>query len=667
MRLTERASGVTVHGPFRSLPWHPVVLGGITLLGLLLRCLTLPRQSLWLDEVYTVVEAGRPLPELLRALFDPHQGYPLYILSMRLWTALFGSGEAALRWPSAIAGSAAVPLLYLLGRDLIGRRAALLAAALFSLSPIAVWYAQEAKAYAAALLLSLATWIAIREALARRSAPLWAAFALLTLFSLLTHRLIAILSLVGQLTFLLLGAREPKRRLLLSLALASMLLVLWLGLGQAGAARQFSAPRDPLVVLDAFSQLSLRIRATTPLPGEGPDRRPFLVPFAIVALCGAAALAPRARAEERRFFLAALVAPGVAFFAFYLVRPLYYARYLLGLLPPYLLLLALGLASLWRWSVHLRCTGDRALGFLAAALGLVSGLVIPATSLREVWTHQFSGQPHKEQFREATLYLQDHVHPGDLVLVHPNYILPAVSYYVQRRPDVPLELYTMRDLLTEGYSFRDFEAEMDRLTTGRRRAWLLLAPFHEQTVDPRRWVYEWFTLNPFLRCDERHWVGLDLYAISFNAERRVGFPNPQIPLQASFGGMVHLFGADLQPWHTPLRPGDTIPLTLYVEGLQPDLPRLETVVLLVDESDNPRAGTTGEPLGGFLPTSVWRPRDEFLDFYELGLPGDLPPGRYRIQVGYRQVEAAGTPLLLPDGSPWCTVGEVEVAAPEGKP
>ncbi|MGC8873529.1 MAG: glycosyltransferase family 39 protein [Chloroflexia bacterium] len=657
----------TVRDPDRHLPWHLLLLGSITLLGILLRCLTLSRQSLWLDEAYTVVEAGRPWPDLFRALFDPRQGYPLYILSMRLWITLFGSGEAALRWPSALAGTATVPLFYLFARDRVGRRAALLAAALLSFSPIAVWYAQEAKAYAAALLLSVATWLALGKALGRRNAWFWAGFLLLSLLSLLAHRLIAILTLLGQIAFLLLGARGARRRLLLGVALAVSLIVLWLGLGQVGTAPQFSAPRDPLVVLDAFSELSLHIRAHSPLPGEGPDRRPFLLPFAIVALCGAAALGSKGKAEERRFFVTALVVPGAAFFAFYLIRPLYYARYLLGLLPPYLLLLALGFKALWSWSARLRRTGDRAFGLLTAALGLLSGLLIPATSLREVWWHHFSGQPHKEQFREATSYLQEHVHPGDLVLVHPNYILPAVSYYAQRRPDVPLELYTMRDLLTEGYSFRAFEADMDRLTTGRRRAWLLLAPFHERTADPRRWVYEWFTLNPFLRCDEQHWVGLDLYAISFNAERRVGFPEPQIPLQASFGGMVHLFGADLQLWTTPVRPGGTIPLTLYVEGLQPNLPRLETVVFLVDEHDDARASAGGEPLGGFLPTSLWQPRDEFLDFYEIELPAGLPPGRYRIQVGYRPLEATGSPLLLPDGRPWCTVGEVEVAASEGKP
>ncbi len=667
MRLTETKPSSTARRLLHRLPWHLFLLGGIVLLGFLLRSLTLSQQSLWLDEVYTVVEAGRPFSDLFRALFDPHQGYPLYILAMRVWTALFGSQEAALRWPSALAGTVTIPLLYLLGRDLIGRRAGLLAAALLSLSPIAVWYAQEAKAYAVALLFSLATWIAIREALARQNVWFWAGFVLLTLLSLLTHRLIAILSLVGQMTFLLLSARQARRRILLAAALALTLLVLWLGLGQAGAARQFSAPRDPLVVLDAFSQLSLRISAHAPLPGEGPDRRPFLLPFAILVVCGVAALGSKGQTEQRRFFLAALVAPGAAFFAFYLIRPLYYARYLLGLLPSYLLLLAVGLETLWLWGARLRRTGDRALGLLAAALGLASGLLLPAISLREVWVHHFSGQPHKEQFREATSYLQDHAHPGDLIVVHPNYILPAVSYYAQRRPDVPLDLRTIRDLLTEGYSFRDFEADMDRLTTGRRRAWLLLAPFHEQTVDPRRWVYEWFTLNPFLRCDEQHWVGLDLYAISFNAERRVGFPDPQVPLQARFGGMVYLFGVDLQPWRTPVRPGATIPLTLYVEGLQPDLPRLETVVRLVDEGNNVRAHVAGEPLGGFLPTSVWLPGDEFLDFYELTLPGDLPPGRYRIQVGYRQVDAAETPLLLPDGSPWCTVGDVELAAGEGKP
>ncbi len=661
--------------------WQSLLLGLLLAVAAAVRCTTLSFQGLWLDEVHTVVEAGRPWGELLLNLFLPQQGYPLYILAMRLWIALCGTEEIALRLPSALAGTAAVPLLYLLGRRTLGRRVGLLAAAFLALSPLAVWYSQEAKAYAWFLLLSLASWLLLWEAVEREThRGWWAAFAVASLLALSVHRLM-VLSLIGQLVFLLYMARQGHftrryRLFLLALLVAVLLLTaagLWFALGREGAGRQFGAARRWQDLASTFTQFSLRIPPGPPEPSFSPDRRPWLIAFAAAALAGLAGLALdiAARGARRRraaFLLCFLAVPLATFYLLYLLRPFYYERYLLGALPAYLLLLAVGPVRLWDWAQALgRQSGPRRrlLGGTASTLlgllALASVLLPLAASWLQVQYWTLSRLPSKEQFREATRYLQEHAHPGDLVVVHPGYIRPAIEFYGERLPRVPLELQTITDTARPDYQFADFTATMDRLARGRRRACLLYAPAHAQTQARSYWVYEWFYLNPFLLFEEQHWNGLDLYCISFNTAYRGRMPQPTIPLQANWGQEILLWGADLQPFQWPLRPGDTLPITLYLQGLQERLPDSAAVVRLVaGGGETVWAEEVRQPLGGHLPTSMWALGDQFLDYHELLLPADMPPGTYRVMVGFRHVDAPAEALLLPGGAAWLDLGPVEV-------
>src|SRR4029077_9241470 len=70
-----------------------------------------------------------------------------------VWTQVTGTGEFGLRSLSALAGVATVPVAYLLGLELRGRRAGLMAAALVAVNPMLLWYSQEARAYALLALL----------------------------------------------------------------------------------------------------------------------------------------------------------------------------------------------------------------------------------------------------------------------------------------------------------------------------------------------------------------------------------------------------------------------------------------------------------------------------------------------------------------------------------
>ncbi len=123
----------------------------ILLLAFAVRVYRLDGQSLWYDEAVTAQVAAKGIAELTRWTADDIQP-PLYYYAVAGWTRLAGHGEWALRFPSAFFGVLTVPLLWAVGRRLFGRGrsgqiASLAAACLAAISPLYVYYAQEARMY----------------------------------------------------------------------------------------------------------------------------------------------------------------------------------------------------------------------------------------------------------------------------------------------------------------------------------------------------------------------------------------------------------------------------------------------------------------------------------------------------------------------------------------
>ncbi len=167
----------------------PGALWAIMLLGLALRLHDLLAQSLWLDEAMSLYWASLPAGEVLARLMalsgDPHP--PLYYLILKVWIAVLGDGEVAVKALSVAAGLAIIPLTYGLGRRLFGRRTGLLAALMAAASPLLVWYAQEVRMYSLLTALTLAAALCLWQALDSGRGPWWLLYALLTVAGAYTH------------------------------------------------------------------------------------------------------------------------------------------------------------------------------------------------------------------------------------------------------------------------------------------------------------------------------------------------------------------------------------------------------------------------------------------------------------------------------------------------
>ena len=164
-----------------------LAVGALTALATISRCVTLDRQSYWSDEAITVLLTRMHFGGLWHTIGETESTPPVYYVAAWFWVRAFGDGEVALRSLSALAGVATVPVAYLAGRSLRGPRVGVVAAALATVSPPLVWYSQEARAYALAILLAGASFWAFARALRHPAASELAAWSIVSLLAIGTH------------------------------------------------------------------------------------------------------------------------------------------------------------------------------------------------------------------------------------------------------------------------------------------------------------------------------------------------------------------------------------------------------------------------------------------------------------------------------------------------
>lgn len=199
--------------------WWP--LAGIVGLAALLRLATLGSQSLWFDEAFTPVHVFHSsLGATLHAISQTENTPPLWYVLDWAVTRVLGRGAVDLRLLSALAGIATVPVAWAIARRLAGERAALVTAGIVAVSPLFVWYSQEARAYALFVLLSSLAILCFLRALERPTAGRLAQFALSGSLALLTHYF-AVFLLAPMVLWL--GWRGRRRAASLGLVLVPVL------------------------------------------------------------------------------------------------------------------------------------------------------------------------------------------------------------------------------------------------------------------------------------------------------------------------------------------------------------------------------------------------------------------------------------------------------------
>jgi len=119
----------------------------------------LGHRSLWLDEGVSLAFAQLSAGTLFDAVHHMDAAEFAYYAFLHGWLSLVGTRAELLRLPSALAAIGVVPLTYLVAKELLGTRTAVVASFLVAPSFFIVNMAEQARPYTLALLFSvLATY-----------------------------------------------------------------------------------------------------------------------------------------------------------------------------------------------------------------------------------------------------------------------------------------------------------------------------------------------------------------------------------------------------------------------------------------------------------------------------------------------------------------------------
>lgn len=420
-------------------PTTLLVLGAV-LLGLLLRVNDLGRPGFETDEGHSAWLAAQPLsdmPELLRRDSAP----PLYYFLLHFWQRLFPS-DTGLRRLSVLLGVAAIPLMYLIGRRLLGAAGGVIAAWFLAASSFHVRYSQIAKNNALLFLVSEAALLALLAACRRPERRLpWAGLALAVAALLYTHGVAPfVIAALGVVFFIQAGRgiRDRLRPWVAAHLVAAVLFLPWAGvaLHQASEVSRLFWAKEPGPMMPAYTFARfLLLRPAAPalplgeIPGIGSDLKglPFVggllsaipgrVWWVLPGLAAGASVFLLGAARRWRLLLILgslfAVPVGAVWLVSQAVASIYLHRVLIGSLIPVPILLASPFVFTGRSGGGIESTGGRPWGWLTWTAAGLSAIVLPMT-LFATW---YSTEVRKTMgWREATAFFREAARPGDALV-----------------------------------------------------------------------------------------------------------------------------------------------------------------------------------------------------------------------------------------------------------
>jgi len=578
-------------------------------------------------------------------------GYPLYLLLGYLWTHLLPFGDAAWRMNafSALWGAVAVGLLYLLALRMlqmtapagwpaaISRLLALLAAAIFALTPTFWSQAVVAEVYTlnvaliVAILLALVTWAA--------RGSFGALYLAAFLFGLsLAHHRTTLLWIPAIAAFVWLAYRQqdasqrltlsPRRLVTLSLlVLAPLLLYLTIPL---------TAPMTPYVHVRVGPNQTLDLyKPTLASFLNYVTGREFQSEFrAPAAALGRVVPSLRLLAGEVTWLGVLLGMLGLVWLA-RRSRPLL-ALTGLGFLTLFIFNLFYGIGDIAVYYIPLYALW--ALWIACGVGGLVAVIESAATRRAE--------KSHPPLSHSPTLLVA--LFPCLLAFLLPLYLLltnfPPVDQSRNTAARAFWEATLAQPIPQNAILVTNDRDEMMPLwymqyVEGRRPDLTGLFPLIQPTPD---WADVGATADAARRSGRpvlltKEMPGLDVKfrlapegkLVSVLGPAASG--QPSRPADARFGEAIRLIGYDIAP--EMLTPGETATVSLHWQPLRPLDSDYTTFVHLLNADGRVIGASDHRPGGVYYPTSLWKPGETLSDTHTLSLAPDLGRPPYALEVG----------------------------------
>jgi len=630
----------------------------ILLLAWALRLKGISQQSIWYDEGLSIFYAQSNLGDLLRGVAQSDHP-PLHPLLLHVWIKLGGASAFSVRMLSAWCNVLAVAAIYRLGKRLFSPTVAGLAATLMALSPMVIWFSQETRGYTLALTLIIGTVDAALDLLGgdlalhslgrvprhlRRAA--WIAYVLLAAAALYTHFYSGLVLLALNMAFILLALTQRlglRRRW----SLLDPRSISWPG-AQVVVLLLF-APWLPV----AFTQLDMNatywhgavywkqvVGQTLQAFSVGETLQGAWAHSATYAMIALAVLGIFSLLWQRRDQVVALLGlwmlvPTLILIVITFNRPKFAPRYLLNVLPAFLLLVAAGVHWLLRLIARHRFGPT---GWVALTMLVVPALIVAQATTRSLQNYYQDETLYRPDMRSVVEYICAHETGNDLIVLVGGYTYPAFKYYY----DGPSAILPLPDMLLPSTREPIDPTDLARLNAaivGRNELWLVL--WQPQVSDPTGLVTDALeqtyprlgVARPF------HEMALLRFDIRSGAKLPLA---PRVAQAVDFGGQIRLMGYTLPVER--IRPGETLYVYLYWQAIAPPNADYKVFVQLLDGRDQIVAQQDLIAGAAEYPTSHWPVGAWVRNRFLLTVRSDAPTGTYRLITGLYN---PGTLIRLP--------------------
>jgi mannosyltransferase len=490
-----------------ALGWtRTVAIGaGLSVLAVIPRLAFVGRRGFWLDEAASVAFAKFNTSMFVQTLYHREANMALYYILLRVWIAVFGSSEAAVRMMSVVASAATVLVVYTLAKRLFSSRVAITAAALLAVNAFDIRYAQEARGYSlVVLLVTLASYAFVEAVAARRRSP-WIRYSVACVLAGYAHFFAGLVLLAHWVTALTLPRQGVARRYLLAsvatIGIALAPLAAFVYFNDVGQNAWISTPRfkDVQRLLDAFAggsdfagwlyllaalHVFFVVRPAHAL-SEGAALQLFVPGWrgrsrfgCSVTLRPWSTLTEPGHTWHVTLVLAWCVIPIAATFLMSVVKPMWVERYMIVALPALVMLAALGLAMIESNRVF----------------ALVLGLVLLVSGERVL--RYYDKVPDFEDWKSVAAQLATEARPGDAIIFYHPYIRLGFEHYWHRSatsaaPEIVFPDPWGPEIREPDMSPQPTREQLVDLAKRYERVWLILS--HDMTrplqrPQVRRWI-----------------------------------------------------------------------------------------------------------------------------------------------------------------------------------
>jgi uncharacterized membrane protein len=491
----------------RKVSKYSVVLLVIVLIGTFLRLYQLSTQSIWVDEGFSVWISKMSVPLMVQvASGDVHP--PLYYFLLHYWMMVFGTSASAVRLLSVLFGVLAIPMIYVVGRQLFNKEVGLVAALILALSSFNIYYSQETRMYSLMVLLALLSMYFFWRFLQQSNLVSSVGYVLSTTLLVYTHYY-GLLVVIGQniyvVTLLLLSKHRAYRlrdwavlqAIVLTLFVPWMIILVKQILQRQALAASFALPAIATIaatfssysgstaLLALFLGLSvLSLFAYQKVRGAMDWKAP------LKALQSYAWSLHIANVEPVYFLFVWLVFINIIPF---IISVPYLARYTIAASVALYLLVAKGTGN-----INHRLTK-------VAVIGVI--VVLSVANLQGYYS-----SITRPQAREATQLIDANYKSGDLVLIFPAWQPWTFDYYNNRTDIATKQLYSWVPPSGENVSREAIIKGLQSDVTGHDRVWFFFASSATEKNQ------ENFTLNVLSILNEsyaksyvKNYYGYDVY------------------------------------------------------------------------------------------------------------------------------------------------------------